>query len=163
MTPSQKKMLGIVILLIGLAIIIIPASYALYQGKMNINITTTTGGIMCDIIVDTNDDYIENNEPYFFITVNNFRENSGKILLTATDISYNLVIENQNGSNGLFRYVDEDGNTNNNPEERVVISNQYIGKTKTSKRYKVYVSSQTNLKYKVNFNVKLEANQKDMR
>ena len=62
----------------------------------------------------------------------------------------------------LFRYLDEDGNTNSKGEEKVVLKKR-IGNSKSSQKIKVYTTADTNLKSEVKFNVKLDAVQADMR
>lgn len=160
MKINRRKMVIVVVVLLLLCIAI-PCTYAVYQGKIDIGATATTGGFACDIVVDTDENYIENNEAYFFVTVNNWKQDGAKTIITDADVDYNLIIENQNGSVGLFRYVDDDGNTNGKGESTVNVSN-YLGKTKSSRRYKVYVTSTTNLKANVSFKVKLDAKQRNM-
>lgn len=158
----KKRNILIVIGCIVFLLISIPFTYALYKGEMNVHVSATTGSLVCDVLVDTNDNYIENNEAFFFITVNNFATQNGKNILTATDVDYTLTIQNKGTSKGLFRYVDEDGNTNTVGEETVVIQNGRLGKTKQSKKIKVYVTTESNLKSKVDFDVKLNAKQANM-
>ena len=81
--------------------------------------------------------------------------------MTSADIDYTLTIENKNGSIGLFRYVDEDGNTNNQGESSVTIKKS-IGKEQARQQIKVYVTADTNLETEVDFKVRLDAVQKDM-
>lgn len=143
-------------------LILFSCSYAIYNESVKIGVSTVTGNFICDVIVDSNENYVENNEAYFLVSVNNFKVDGKRVVLTSTDINYSLTIENKNGSNGYFRFVDEDGNTNGTPTNIVTISNQSLGKEKATKKYKVYVTTDSNLKENVSFVVKLDAKQKNM-
>ncbi len=158
-TKNRRKILVILFLSIG---IFVPSVYALYNGSFSIGVKTTTGDFVCDVVVDSNESYVENNEAYFLIDVNNFKVDGDTVILTSTDIDYALTIENKSGSNGLFRYVDEDGNTNGTPTSSVTISSQYLGKDKKTNKYKVYVTTESNLRSNVDYVVKLDAKQKSM-
>lgn len=158
----KRKQMFLIYMFLIIFVLILPVSYAIYKGQMNVNITSTTGGLICDVVLDTNENYIENNESFFFVTVNNYKVENGKTILTSTDVNYDLVIENKESSAGLFRYVDDLGNTNSTGESSITISDQYLGKTKSSRKYKVYVTTNTNLKTNVDFKVRLDAKQKDM-
>lgn len=157
----MKRKIMFSVFLIVIAIILLPVSYAIYSNQSQVSLVTTTGNIICNLSVDTNDAYIENNEVYFLVTVDNFKIENGKTNLTAMDIDYTLTIENNGSSVGLFRYVDDDGNTNITGEENLIITRK-IGKKKTSQQFKVFVTSDTNLKTKVDFKVKLDARQANM-
>ena len=82
--------------------------------------------------------------------------------VSAVDVDYTLTITNKENSAGLFQYIDEDGNSNEKGESSVTI-NSSISRNRKTKRYKVYVTTDTNLKTDVNFKVNLDAHQKDMR
>ena len=76
-------------------------------------------------------------------------------------VDYTITIENESGSQGLFRYIDEDGNTNSTGTEKAVIKKR-IGNEKTSQKIKVFTTADTNLETDVKFKVKLDAVQADM-
>ncbi len=156
----RKK--SLIILFVTILILGLPVSYAAYQSRSDVLVSSTTGDIICHLKVDTDDNYIENNEPYFFITVSNFETRNGKTIVSSVAVDYTITIENQDGSIGLFRYLDEDGNTNSKGEEKVVLKKR-IGNSKSSQKIKVYTTADTNLKSEVKFNVKLDAVQADMR
>ncbi len=151
----------------GLLVIIICAcvlqySYSMYQSKMDVTITTTTGDIICDVSVDTNENYIENNKAFFYVIIRNYKTVNKVEQVSAVDVDYTLTITNKENSVGLFQYIDEDGNSNEKGESSVTI-NSSISRNRKTKRYKVYVTTDTNLKTDVNFKVNLDAHQKDMR
>ena len=156
---KRKNMFSVVV--IAIAIILLPISYSIYTNQSQVSIVTTTGDIVCNLSVDTSDTYIENNEAYFLVTVDNFKTINGKTVVTAMDIDYTLTIENNGGATGLFRYIDDDGNTNTNGEENLTIERR-IGKSKNSQQFKVFVTADTNLKTKVDFKVRLDAHQANM-
>lgn len=144
---------------VTITFIVMKTSYARYVSNMNINVTSTTGEMICDLEVDNNS-YFENNIPYFIITIKNYNSNNE---VTSTDIEYVLTITNETNSNGLFYYIDEDdGSTNGEYESSLTISNLTFDKNKSSKRIKVFVKVQSSQHETVNFNVNLNAVQKEM-
>lgn len=140
-----------------------PGAYALYQNSYDVEVITRTGELVCDVSIETNDAFIENNEVYFYVYVNNFETNGNTTVLTSTDITYDLIIENKNGSEALYRYLAEDGSTNEKGESVATIANQEMSKSsKTTKKYKVYVTTDAESRMNIDFNVKLDAKQKVM-
>jgi len=75
-------------------------------------------------------------------------------------MGYTLTITNNSGSNGLFRYVDSDGVTNNEYVATLNIPEHTFGTTQDTEIIKVYVKSNTDIEETVNFTVKLDAYQK---
>ena len=157
----MKRRVIISVVIFSITILLLPISYAIYQNTVNVSVVTTTGDIICNLSVDTDETYIENNEAFFLITVDNFKTENDKTVITSTDIDYTLTIENTGNTVGLFRYVDEEGNTNTDAEETVTITKR-MGKDKTSQQFKAFVTTDTNLKTDVDFKVKLNAHQADM-
>lgn len=157
----MKKKIVAIIIVCAIILLLIPVSYSWYQSSVQTVVVTTTGDIVCNVSLDTDDTYIENNEPYFLINIDNYKTEGNKTVVTSADIDYTLTIENKNGSIGLFRYVDEDGNTNNQGESSVTIKKS-IGKEQARQQIKVYVTADTNLETEVDFKVRLDAVQKDM-
>ncbi len=137
-------------------------SYALYQREVDVDVTTISGEMICDIEVDTNDNYIENNEAYFYIYVKNFENRDGINYLSATDVDYTITIENTGSDQGLFRYVDEEGNSSEEGVETLTIENSIGNDEEMTKRIRIYVSGTNDLEQNVDFKVSLDAVQKDM-
>ncbi|MBQ8132348.1 MAG: hypothetical protein IJ193_07650 [Bacilli bacterium] len=154
---KQKKILLIIELV--LVFILIPGTYALYKGLMNVNVTTVAGEMISDIEIDQKDSYIENNVPYFYVTVKNYRINGNNTLLTATAFDYTLVISNKDGSNGKFSYVDENGNSSSEYASTLRIENCHLDQTMDSDRFKIYVTRDGNLRTQVDYKVQIEADQ----
>ncbi len=154
----KKIVIGVVI---SIAILLLPVSYSIYEGQRKVAVLTTTGDIICELSVDTDDTYIENNEAFFMISIDNFKTEDGQTIVTSSDIDYTLTIENTGSNTGLFRYVDDDGNTNTTGQERVEVTRR-IGKNKTTQQFKVYVTTDTNLETDVDFKVRVNAVQADM-
>ncbi len=150
-----------IIAFMAIFILGIPASYAIYQSSNDVSVQSTTGDIICHLSIDTDDSYIKNNEPYFLITVDNFETVGGVTSVSSVIVDYTITIENESGSQGLFRYIDEDGNTNSTGTEKAVIKKR-IGNEKTSQKIKVFTTADTNLETDVKFKVKLDAVQADM-
>lgn len=155
---QKKIVIGVVI---SIAILLLPVSYSIYEGQRKVAVLTTTGDIICELSVDTDDTYIENNEAFFMISIDNFKTEDGQTIVTSSDIDYTLTIENTGSNTGLFRYVDDDGNTNTTGQERVEVTRR-IGKNKTTQQFKVYVTTDTNLETDVDFKVRVNAVQADM-
>lgn len=136
---------------------------ARYKSNISINVDSTSGETICDVVVDSNENYIENNLAYFDIYVNNYKKmNDGTVVVTSTDVDYTITIENKEGSNGRYHYVDSDGNSSDTPVSNLVINNGYLGKNKESKRVRVYVTTTGSAKSNVDFKVKLDAKSKNM-
>ena len=154
----KKIVIGVVI---SIAILLLPVSYSIYEGQRKVAVLTTTGDIICELSVDTDDTYIENNEAFFMISIDNFKTEDGQTIVTSSYIDYTLTIENTGSNTGLFRYVDDDGNTNTTGQERVEVTRR-IGKNKTTQQFKVYVTTDTNLETDVDFKVRVNAVQADM-
>ena len=157
----MKLKIYVVVAILLLSIMALPVAYAAYRNVVDLSVVTTTGDIVCNLSVDTSDTYIENNEAFFLITVDNFKTEGGQTIVTSTDIDYTLTVENTGSDIGLFRYVDDDGNTNEVAEESLTIQRR-IGKDKTSQQFKVYVTADTNLETDVDFKVKINALQAKM-
>lgn len=158
LSRKQKKRILLLIELV-LVFILLPGSYALYKGLVNVNVTTVAGEMISDIEIDQRDSYIENNVPYFYVTVKNYRQNGTNTLLTATAFDYTLVISNKDGSNGKFSYVDESGNSNNEYVSTLRIENCHLDQSMDSERFKIYVSRDGNLRTQVDYKVQIEADQ----
>lgn len=157
----MKLKIYVVVAILLLSIMALPVAYGAYHNVVDLSVITTTGDIVCNLSVDTSDTYIENNEAFFLITVDNFKTEGGQTIVTSTDIDYTLTVENTGSDIGLFRYVDDDGNTNEVAEESLTIQRR-IGKDKTSQQFKVYVTADTNLETDVDFKVKINALQAKM-
>lgn len=152
------------VFIICLTFILLKTSYSRYITDMNVSITSNTGEMICDIEVDTNSNYIESNIPYFIIKVHNYKTVDGEKILTSTDIDYKITITNLNNSNGLF-YIDYTGNSIGTSEEyasSVMTDTLSFGRTEETKQIRVFVKASTGLKEKVDFNVNLDAIQKQM-
>ncbi len=142
--------------------LVLKVSYARYVSQVNVDVTSTTGDMLCNVSVDTSDSYIENNMAYFRIVVSN-SDADGNI--TATDVDYVLTISNQAGSNGLFYYIDSNGEVSSEDGtyvEQIVTDTYSFGKTAEQMIFKVYVKVESSYQETVNFNVNLDAVQKNM-
>lgn len=151
----------ILLFLLAASSLLLSVSYAVYQSSNILSVTTTAGNIIAQATVDTNDHYIENNEAYFMITVDNFKIENDETIVSDMTIDYTLTIKNKNGSSGLFRYVDDDGNTNTTPEETLIIHRR-LEKGQRTHQFRVFVTSDTNVKTNVDFSVALDAVQAKM-
>lgn len=154
---KQKFLVSIITIL--LFFLILKESYA-YFGvtKQSVSQSITTGEIICDVIIDTNPNYIENNLAYFRVTVTNTK--NGKT--NPAPIKYQLTLQNDERSNGIFYYIDSEGNTSSESGEylNTITSQEYtFGTTKETREFKVYVKVPSGLKENVNFKIDIEAKQ----
>ncbi len=156
MDKKKKKKILLVIEFV-LIFLIIPGTFALYKGLVNVNVTTVAGEMISDIEIIQRDSYIENNVPYFYVVVKNYRINGNQTLLTATAFDYDLVISNKTGSNGKFSYVDENGVSSNGYSSTLRIENCHLDSNMDSNRFKIYVSRDGNLETQVDYKVQIDA------
>ena len=118
----------------------------------------TTGEIIYDVTIDTNPNYIENNIAYFRVKITNTKD--GKT--NPTPIKYQLTLQNEEGSNGIFYYIDSEGNTSSESGEYLnkITSQEYtFGTTKETREFKVYVKVPSGVKKVVNFKIDIETKQ----
>lgn len=151
---KQKFLVSIITIL--LFFLILKESYA-YFGvtKQSVSQSITSGKIICDVIIDTNPNYIENNLAYFRVTVTNTK--NGKT--NPAPIKYQLTLQNDERSNGIFYYIDSEGNTSSETGEylNTITSQEYIFSTKEESRvFKVYVKVPSGLKETVNFKINIK-------
>lgn len=86
-------------------------TFSRYTKNGGVNITTTSANMICDATIDNPGTYISNDGwAYFKVIVKNYNT-SGTI--TQVPMQYNLTISNQTGSNAVYRYLDDAGNSNN--------------------------------------------------
>ncbi len=139
----------------------IRVSFSRYVSNKNININSVSGNMKCLINIDSKSSYIENNKAYFLVTVTNY---DGDII-SGVDVDYKLTISNKNGSNGVYYYIDSDGNKSSSSDEYVSSLTTPVYSFKHDKKYetqfKVFVKNTSGLKEKVDFNVDLDAVQKE--
>ena len=69
---AKKRVL--LLILFALVFVVLPGTFALYKSLLNVQVTTVAGEMISDIEIDSNENYIENNVPYFFVTVKNYRK-----------------------------------------------------------------------------------------
>lgn len=135
-----------------------PFAYAIYKSVITVSVTEKSGAITYDFIVDSQtEEYIEDKTPYFYITITNFKENK----LTNADFDYKIIIKNKENNNGKFKSVDEDNHVidfNNTITIEGVLNND----NKTSKKYKIYVSSDQMNETTVDYNIDYFVTQKNM-
>ena len=154
---KKKKKKILLVVEFVLIFLIIPGTWALYKGLINVNVTTIAGEMISDIEIDQKSSYIENNVPYFYVIVKNYRINGNNTLLTATAFDYDLVISNKDGSNGKFSYVDKNGVSSNGYSSTLRIENCHLDASMDSDRFKIYVSRDGNLATQVDYKVQLDA------
>lgn len=154
------------IVYIGLAILLIVVTgiaLARYNESIQLSgLVSTTGDMLASVEVDISPSYIENNVVYFYITITN-TENGD---VSKTDVDYSVTVSNQAGSLGIFYLIDEDGNTSSEDDSYadVVTSKTYSfsNEAEEKRKLKVFVKTTDGLGKNVKFNVKLNAEQKNM-
>lgn len=155
----KKPKILILIFSILLFFLILKESYA-YFGATNQSISQlmTTGEIIYDVIVDTNPNYIENNIAYFRVKVTNTKQEK----TTTIPFKYKLTLQNEENSNGIFYYIDSEGNTSSESGEylNTITSQEYTFDTNEETReFKVYVKVPSGLKENVDFKIGIESKQ----
>ena len=142
-----------------LIIVIFKESYAYFTAtSQSISQQVATGEIICDVTIDTNPNYIENNIAYFRVKVTNTKD--GK--MNPTPIKYQLTLQNKEGSNGIFYYIDSEGNTSSETGEYLstITSQEYtFGTSEETREFKVYVKVPSGLKETVDFKIDVESEQ----
>ncbi len=155
------KLKIIIILLIAVcSIVIFPTTLTLYKEKTQVSVTTKSGELIYDVIIDNLDNPYMDDEretPYFFITVRNYK-NGG---LTDVDIDYSLTITNKYDNVGLFSY-EIDSETESTASDHLTITGSLEKGEQAYKTYKVYVYSNRMEQTTVNYQVNYEITQKRM-
>lgn len=161
---EERRLIAIVVLVLFIIVCTIlfsQISYSRYASNFEVNVDSVTGEMICNVEVDVNPSYVENNMAYFRVIVSNSRDG----VVTATDVEYALKISNDSNSNGIFYYIDSEGikSDDNGAFASSISSQTYsFGKDAEERIFKVYVKVPSNLKEVVNFKVDLEAVQKKM-
>ncbi|HIT22370.1 MAG TPA: hypothetical protein IAB56_05340 [Candidatus Scybalousia intestinigallinarum] len=142
-----------------LIVVIFKESYAYFTAtSQSIAQQVATGEIICDVTIDTNPNYIENNIAYFRVKVTNTK--GGKT--NPTPIKYQLTLQNEEGSNGIFYYIDSEGNTSSETGEYLstITSQEYtFGTSEETREFKVYVKVPSGLKETVDFKIDINSEQ----
>ena len=130
-----------------------------YKEKTEVNVSTKSGELIYDVILDNSDTYLdeERNTPYFLVSVKNTKD----LALTDVDFDYELVIKNKNNSNGLYSYVDETNNETT-PVANLSITGTLNKGEESIKTYKIYIYSTSNQEDTVEYDVDYEIVQKRM-
>ena len=159
MNRNNKLKVAIVLLIIISIIVIVPATFTMYRETTQVSVSTKTGELVYDVVLDSDDSYLDNdkNAPYFLITVKN-NKNS---FLTDVNFDYELVIKNKNGSPGLFSYIN-DNNIETTPVSTLTLNGTFIRDLQQSKTYKVYIRSSESVESTVEYDVDYEITQKRM-
>ena len=140
-----------------ISINLITYTYSRYVSKADVFVVSNTGSLKCDAIIDAKDEYIEDNERYFYINVKNSKDN----IESDTDIGYILTIENIEDSKGLYRYIDSYGNSNNEYKDKLEIEEHILNKNNKEERFKIRVKSENAIKTKIKYKVKINCYQKE--
>lgn len=161
---NNKKILYIIsVFVLFVAIGIINVAYSKYGSEIEVSINTQAGEMIIDAVIDDDETYLENNQRYFFITVNNYQDAN----VTSAAIDYKITISNQDGyTNGKFFYIDQNGNTNEDLvtyQKELVIDGYSFTTQKEQMVFKIYVKVDTGLTEDVSYKVTLDAVQKEMK
>ena len=153
----QVKSIIIVFFVLFLIVLVLKESYAYFiSSSQSVVQVMATGKVICEMTVDSNPNYVENNIPYFRIKVTNTKDG----VVSSVPVRYQLTIQNEEGSNGLFYYIDSEGNTSSSTEEYLssITSLEYTFDTSEATiDFKVYVKASSGLKETVNVKINLEA------
>lgn len=153
----QVKNIIIVFFVLLLIVLVLKESYAYFTTSgQSVAQVMAIGDIICEVTVDSNPNYVENNIAYFRIKVTNTKDG----VVSSAPVRYQLTIQNETGSNGIFYYIDSEGNTSSSTGEYLssITSLEYTFNTSEATReFKVYVKVPSGLKETVNAKVDLNA------
>lgn len=91
----------IVILVVMLVTYLQDKTYSNYKKGIAVNITDTTGGLICDASLDNPGTYVsEDGWAYFVVTAKNYDSNN---TISDVPLEYNLDITNAEGTNALYK------------------------------------------------------------
>ncbi len=155
----SKKTYVSFLFILFICTLIIKKSYGYFiSSDQSINQSIKIGSLIYDIQIDTNPNYIENNIAYFRVKVTNTKD--GKT--NPTPLKYQLILQNEEGSNGIFYYIDSEGNTSSESGEylSIITSQEYtFGTSEETREFKVYVKVPSGLKENVNFKIDINSEQ----
>ncbi len=159
MKKFRKVEIIIILIIIISVIVIFPSTLTMYKEKTEVSVSTKSGELIYDVILDNSDTYLdeERNTPYFLVSVKNTKD----LALTDVDFDYELVIKNKNNSNGLYSYVDETNNETT-PVANLSITGTLNKGEESIKTYKIYIYSTSNQEDTVEYDVDYEIVQKRM-
>lgn len=95
----------IVIAVVLLVTFLQDKTYSKYKKRINVNITDTTGNLICDAELDNPGTYVsEDGWAYFIVIVKNYDNKTLHADVTDVPFEYNLEVTNADGSSALYRY-----------------------------------------------------------
>ena len=100
----KKYLIGIpiVVIVVSLVTFLQNRTYSNYKKGITVNISDTTGGLICNADLDNPGTYVsEDGWAYFIINVKNYDNND---VVSGVPVEYYLDITNSSGSNALYRY-----------------------------------------------------------
>jgi hypothetical protein len=159
MKKNNKLKMAIALLIIISIIVIVPATFTMYRETTKVSVSTKSGELIYDVILDSDESYLDDdkNAPYFLVTVKNNKNN----FLTDVNFDYELVIKNKDGSTGLFSYIN-DNNVETTPVNTLTLNGSFVRALEQSKTYKVYIRSSESSESTVEYDVDYEITQKRM-
>ena len=145
----KHKKLSVIVMIV-LFIMLFPLAFSKYKSNTSIKVKTTTGEIVYDINIEENNKYIEDDNSYIFININNYKIKDNIKLINTVDYNYDLIITGK----GLEFSLDKD-----NYKEKLIYNNSF-SKNEDSNKVKVYIKN--NYSNNHDIKVELKASQKDM-
>ena len=148
----MKKRKIIILFFAIMICLVVTRIYAKFKSQINVNVTTTSGSITCDAIVDNPGTYVnEDGVPYFKIYVRNY-DNDKR---TTVPFQYKLTITNNTGSTGKYRINSSDSFTD------TIETSTYTFGNSTNQEQEIDVQAITVNKSKENlsFNINLSCSQ----
>jgi galactitol-specific phosphotransferase system IIB component len=146
----EHKRLSLIIMIV-LFIMFLPLTFSKYKSNVDIKVKTTTGEIVYDINIDQNNKYIEDDNTYIYININNYKIIDNIKYINNVDYNYDLIITGKD----LEFSIDKD-----NYKEELIYNNSF-NKDEESNKIKVYVKN-TKFNNSNDIKVELKASQKDM-
>ncbi len=145
----EHKKLSVIVMIV-LFIMLLPLAFSKYKSNTNIKVKTTTGEIVYDINIDQNNKYIEDDNSYIFININNYKIEDNTKIINSVDYNYDLIISGK----------DLEFSLDNKDYKEELIYNDSFSKDEDSNKVKVYIKN--NYSNNHDIKVELKASQKDM-
>lgn len=114
-------------------------TYSNYKKEFNIDINSHSANLICDAKIDNPGTYISKDGwAYFKVVVKNYDSNDN---ISKVPIKYNVTITNENDSNAVYRYLDENGNSNDFAS--TIITHDYIFSANTKQNQVINIEVKT--------------------
>lgn len=129
-------------------------SFANYTSNKEVYIESTSGNLICDVEIDNPGTYYSSSGyAYFRLIVKNYDANGN---ITEVPIRYTITVENQSGSLGYYKYLDESGYSSDSFESTMTTRNYTFGTSaKEEQVINIEIKSDSDVSEQIDFLTKL--------